>query len=128
MNGIIDVTVPSGKRRLVMNYYASMEFEQAFFNNATGNSAKIFTDLVYSGLYGDSMISANQMPTYQDAVLLVSEMAEQEDFDEVSLKIWDAYHESKWGKDFQKRALEFAEQNKKKEVPEVTSKKKSTQK
>jgi len=125
MNGIIEITVPSGKKRLVMNYYATMEFEQAFFKNTTGNNAKIFTDLVYSGMYGEAMLSYTQMPTYQEAVMLVSEMADQDNFDEVSLEIWDTYNQSKWGKDFQKRAVEFAlEQKKKAETPEVKTKKK----
>lgn len=114
MNGVIEITVPSGKKRLVMNYYASMEFEQAVFRNASQNTAKMFTDLVYSGLYGDSMISANQMPTYQEATLLVAEMAEQDDFDKISLEIWDTYNASKWGKDFQARINSFNEENKKK--------------
>lgn len=113
-----------------MNYFASMEFEQAFFKNTTGNNAKIFTDLVFAGMYGDSMISANQMPTYQEAVMLVNEMSDMPDFDEVSLKIWDTYNESKWGKDFLKRADELAKEIKKKaEQPEeVKPKKKSVQK
>lgn len=131
MNGIIDIKVPIlGEKRLVMNYFASMEFEKAVFRNANDNTAKMFTDLVYSGLYGDSMISANQMPTYQEAVLLVAEMAEQDDFDEVSMKIWNTYNESKWGADFQKRIAAFNEENKKKaeETEEVKPKKKSVQK
>lgn len=112
-----------------MNYYASMEFEKAVFRNASDNTAKMFTDLVFSGLYGDSMISANQMPTYQEAALLVDEMSQQDDFDTVSMQIWDAYNESKWGKDFQSRINAFNEENKKKaEEPEAKSKKKLTQK
>lgn len=114
MNGVFEIQTESGIVKLRMNYYASMEFEQAFFRNASGNSAKIFTDLVFAGLYGEASISGSKMPEQLDARRLVAEISERDDFDEISVKIWDIYNESKWGKDFKKRIDEFAAASKKK--------------
>lgn len=116
MNGIVIV----GNRTLRFGYQACQEFEQCIFKNASTNHAKIFTDLIYAGIFGDAL--RNGKPTdglYQEAYDLLDEVSEQDNFAELQLKIWDTYYNSKWGADFQKRLKEFTESNKKKGLEDL---------
>lgn len=114
MNGIIDVKVGKVTHRLRFGYHACMEFERRVFKNASENLAKIFTDLVYSGLFGEAMRSEQPIPEYGMAYDLLEEMASLKDYDKLTTDIWETYYASKWGADFQKRLTDFAEQSKKK--------------
>lgn len=111
-NGVFEIKTELGVTKLRFGYMASMEFEQRFFKNATTNSAKIFTDLIYSGLYCEAVRSENPIPEYEQASTLIDFMSEQDDFDEVSIKIWNTYNESKWGKSFAQRIKEFTDKKK----------------
>lgn len=90
-----------------------MEFEARLFKNPTSNSAKVLTDLVYSGLFGEAMRNEKPVPAYSYAADILDELANQDDYDTQSENIWNVYNESKFGKDFQERLKEFA---KKKEL------------
>lgn len=114
MNGIIDIVIGEKTTRLRFGYHACMEFERRVFINVSDNNAKIFTDLVYSGLFGEAMRSEQPVPTYADAYDLLEGMALEDGYDEKTTEIWNTYYQSKWGADFQKRLTEFTEANKKK--------------
>jgi len=114
MNGIVEIK--SGKKTYTLrfSYVACMEFERRIFINPTDNPAKVFTDLVYSGLFGEAMRNEKPATEYGVAYDILDEISELDNYDEISGKIWDTYYQSKWGADFQKRLDAFTKANKKK--------------
>lgn len=108
MNGIVDINLNEKKVTLRFNYHACMEFESRLFKNATDNNAKVLTDLIYSGLFGEAVRNEKPVPAYSDSVDLLDELANLENYAEQTEKIWNVYNESKFGKDFQERLKEFA--------------------
>lgn len=119
MNGIVEVNAGGKKTVLRFGYIACMEFEKLIFKNATQNSAKVFTDLIYSGLLCEAVRNEKAIPDYGVAYDLLEVLTSEEDYNEQTLKIWNTYNESKWGQDFQKRLNEL--NTKKKEDSEEVS-------
>src|SRR6478736_1288909 len=100
MNGVVEITVKKKKHILRFGYHGCMELELRLSKNPDENSAKTVTDLVYSGLYGESMRSEMPKPAYIDVCDLVDNLSEQDDYSDQIQKVWDCYNESKWGKEF----------------------------
>lgn len=130
MNGVVEIKIDDTTTHVLrFNMHGSMEFERRMFANPSENSIKIFTDLVYSGMFGESVRNSGSVPKYSDAADLVELLNEHKDGATQSEEVWNTYHESKYGKDFQKRIDEFnkkkAEAEKKaEEAKKVTEKKK----
>lgn len=107
MNGVVDLKAGGETYRLRFGYVACMEFEKLIFKNATQNSAKIFTDLIFSGLMCEAVRNEQPIPEYGAAYDLLEILTSEEDYSEQTLKVWNTYHESKWGKEFQARLNEL---------------------
>lgn len=107
MNGIVEIQIDGKKHVLRFGYHGCMEFERRLFKNTNDNNAKILTDLIYAGMFGEAMRSEKAVPDYADAYDLHESLAEEENYAEQSEKVWTVYNESKYGKDFQKRLAEF---------------------
>lgn len=107
MNGIVEITVSDKKHVLRYGYHGCMEFERRLFKNTNDNNAKISTDLIYAGMFGEAMRNEKAVPEYTAAYDLHEELAEEDNYSEQLEKVWTVYNESKYGKDFQKRLAEF---------------------
>lgn len=107
MNGIVEVKAEGKIYKLRFGYTACMEFERRLFKNATQNSAKIFTDLLFSGLMCEAVRNEKEIPEYGTAYDLLEVLSQEADYSEQTLKVWNTYHESKWGKEFQDRLSEL---------------------
>lgn len=122
MNGVVEITITKGElegvHKLLYGMMGCMEFERVSFINPTDNQGKMFTDLIYGGIYGERMRSQKPMIKYEEVAHLVDEFANEDNYSQQVEAIWIAYNESKWGKDFQKRMAELA---KKKEQSEMLS-------
>lgn len=122
MNGVIEITITKGKlegvHKLHYGMMGCMEFERVSFINPTENQGKMFTDLIYGGIYGELMRAQKPMVKYETVADLIDALSEEDDYSEQVEAIWIAYNESKYGKDFQKRMAELA---KKKEQSEMLS-------
>lgn len=107
-NGVYEITNSKGKvTQITLGYNAAMEFEKRYFAhiiaNDSPNQAIMLTDLVYAGMYCNSMKNGSKVQPYGIAYDLVEDIASMENFATVSSEIWATYYESKWGQDFEKR-------------------------
>lgn len=123
MNGVVEITITqSGKfkgvHKLRYGMIGCMEFESRSFNTPALNNGKVLTDLIYAGIYGEAARVEKPVPTYPDVVDLVDALSEEETYSEQIGAIWETYHNSKWGKEFQKKIDELT---KKKEQSEMLS-------
>lgn len=111
-NGIAKITLRTDGQdnETVILRYGMMgcaEFERRVVTNATPNPAKVLTDMIYAGMFGEAMRNEQPVPDYSDAVDLLDRLSEESDYKEQSIAIQKVYEESKFGK-------EFIEKNKKK--------------
>lgn len=112
MNGLVDINLNEKKVTLRFSYQGSIIMEkitaERILNGEHTNDAIIFTDVVYSGLYGNAMATRQAIPDYEFAYNLVDEMANtMDDFAAEKAKIEKAYFESKFGADFMQRVIDF---------------------
>lgn len=117
MNGIVEITVKKKKHILRYNLLGCFEFETRCNANPSGNHAKICMDLVYSGVYGDSMKSGLSVPDYKNVSDLFDDFTEEKDYSDQMDKIWKCFNESSWGKKFMDGV---AAESKKKEEEKVS--------
>jgi len=110
-NGVYEITNSKGKvTQITLGYNAAMEFEKRYFAHILAkdspNQAVMLTDLVYSGMYCNSMKNGLKIKPYSAAYELIEDIAELDTFPTISAEIWATYYESKWGQDFENRLNE----------------------
>lgn len=103
MNGVVEIQAGESKHTLRFSVHGCGAFQQRLFANPDKEPAKILTDMVYSGLYGEAMRNGQMAPEYSLAYDIVDIISGQEDFDKQSNAIWDTYNESVHGRDFAKK-------------------------
>lgn len=119
-NGVFEIKDSKGDTFvLTLGYNAAMEFEKRYFGHLIAkdspNQAIMLTDLIYSGLYCNSVKNGSKIYPYSFAYNLVEDIAGMDNFIEVSTSLWAEYYQSKWGQDFEKRLMDA----KKKIVEEI---------
>lgn len=115
MNGIVDITVNGVKHRLRFNVMSCSQFERMVLSDLTEAGNKNLLNLIYAGLYGETLRNELPKPDFKDVYDLVEAFADEDDFVEQRDKVETTYNESKWGRKF----LEVMEEFKKKiEIPE----------
>lgn len=103
MNGIVNIVISGKPYELRFNVHGCMEFERMSFINISENEAKCVTDLVYSGLYGAAVPKQIQITSYEEVCELMDEFYEEEDAPDQLDRVWEAYHQSKFGKKFKEK-------------------------
>lgn len=112
MNGIVEINLNEKKIILRFSWQASIIMEkitaERILNGEPTNDAIIFTDIIYTGLYGDAMATRKPIPNYEVAYNLCDELAnDMPDFAEQKAKIEKVYFETKFGDDFLNRVIDF---------------------
>lgn len=107
MNGIFTLKVGKKSHKLIFNLLSVLEFERRSFFNHAENNAKLITDIIYAGLFGNAMREEQPLPPYSQAFDIHDEIAEKDDYDEVRMKIFNAFNESKYGGEFLQKMLDF---------------------
>jgi len=119
-NGVAEIKVTkgdfAGTYKLRYGMIGCMEFEVRSFNNPALNNGKVLTDLVYAGIFGEAARSERPAPLYPDVVDLLDALAYEDDYSDQIGRVWETYHQSKWGQEFQKKIDELT---KKKEQSEL---------
>ena len=110
-NGLVEITVKGKKHLLRFSYPACMDFEIRVFKNPSSNNGKMFIDLIYSGMLGDALRNEKPEPAYPEVYDLADKLTEEDNFQEQQAKVWEAYNQSKWGKEWMAKIEAF---NKKK--------------
>lgn len=117
-NGVFEIKNGDKTVKLLMGFNAASEFETRYFKHITSGIAPsegiLFTDLVYCGMYCNALREEKQIPTYGEAFDLVEAIGQKDDFNDVRVKLWAVYYESKWGIDFKNRLEKFLNDGKKK--------------
>lgn len=103
MNGIVNIVVSGKSHELRFNVHGCMEFERMSFLNISENEAKCVTDLIYSGLFGASIPKQIQITSYEEVCDLMDDFYDEPDAGDQLEKVWNAYHESKFGKKFKEK-------------------------
>lgn len=120
MNGVAEIKITKGDLKgtykLRYGMIGCMEFEVRSFNNPALNNGKVLTDLIYAGIFGEAARAEKPIPLYADVVDLLDELAYEDDYSDQIGRVWETYHTSKWGQDFQKKIDELT---KKKEQSEL---------
>jgi hypothetical protein len=117
-NGVFEIENGKETVKLLMGFNAASEFETRYFKHITSGIAPsegiLFTDLVFSGMYCNALRNGSQIPSYGEAFDLVEAIGQNDNFNEVRVKLWNVYYESKWGIDFKNRLDKFLNDGKKK--------------
>lgn len=100
MNGIYEIEIDGKAITLLYGVSGVDEFQRRSVYNPSDDSVKAFTDLLYSGLYGNAMRQGKGKPEYEVAYDLMETILALPNSDAVSEKIWDTFKESIHGANF----------------------------
>lgn len=107
MNGIVEITVKKKKHVLRFGMQGCFEFQLRNSENPTKNQAIMITNLIYSGLYGESMASGKPAPDYKEVFILTNDLYEEDNYSEQIGKVWECFHQSKFGRDWMDAVTEL---------------------
>lgn len=96
-NGIAQIKVGGEIHSLLFGRAAVQEMSNRSIKNLTDNSAKLLTDLVFSGIMNHNIKYDLPRVEYSDVYDLVENFADEEDAKEQEKKLWETFEASRWG-------------------------------
>lgn len=100
MNGVFEIEIDEKTITLLFGVSGVDEFQRRSVYNPSEDSVKVFTDLLYSGLYGYAMRQGKGKPDYETAYDLMEAILGLPNSDAISANIWDTFKESVHGANF----------------------------
>lgn len=100
MNGIYEIEIDEVKTVLHFNLFGVNEFQRRMVNFPSSDNIKVLTDLLYGGIYGNTMSKGMAVPLYETANDLMEVIMAMPNKALITENIWNTFNESNHGADF----------------------------